>query len=105
MVNYDNLSDEEFDAILVKLVEDMDTKSLLAIPGVYEAVRKELNNDVLNKWERGDKEETVICGNCGSKDVLYDAYAYWDEENQEHCLNNVFDDHVCGNCGEKNTNV
>lgn len=41
-----------------------------------------------------------VCSYCGSADILQDAYAHWDEENQKWELQNVFDKGtICQDCG------
>jgi len=40
-----------------------------------------------------------VCSHCGSDDVLCDAYAQWDTENQEWALVTEFPNYVC-NSGE-----
>ena len=47
MSNYDWVTDEMFDEALRAMVAEMSSWSVLDIPGVYELVREELNNDVL----------------------------------------------------------
>ena len=64
MENYDKLTDEEFDEILVKLIEDTPARELIQIPGVYEAVSEYFNNDVLDIWAG----------------IQYDKVMKWDHE-------------------------
>lgn len=45
------LSTEEFDRILHNLLRGRTAESLLSIPGVYEAVVEEFNNEVIETWE------------------------------------------------------
>lgn len=47
---YANMTDEDFDRILARLVIE-NAAVLLAIPGVYEVVSEYFNNDVLTIWE------------------------------------------------------
>lgn len=54
--DYSKLSDEEFDKILTGLVECMTPAQILAIDGVYELLREELNNEVLTIWEENQEE-------------------------------------------------
>jgi hypothetical protein len=37
------------------------------------------------------KKQKPVCGNCGSSDVLADAYASWNSETQDWELSNTFD--------------
>ena len=40
-----------------------------------------------------------ICSNCGSEDILMDAYASWDFDKQEWKLHAIFDKQsVCETC-------
>ena len=39
------------------------------------------------------------CTECGSHDILCDAYASWDIDAQEWVLLNTFDNSVCEDCG------
>jgi hypothetical protein len=43
-----NVTTEQFDAELIDLVDGMSGEQLLAIPGIYEILSEELNNDVLS---------------------------------------------------------
>jgi len=49
--NYEWVTDEMFDAELRNVIQDEDSEYLLAIPGVYEAVREHYNNIVLTRLE------------------------------------------------------
>ena len=40
----------------------------------------------------------IICAECGSDDVLRDAWAAWDADRQEWVLASVFDDGFCEAC-------
>lgn len=41
----------------------------------------------------------MVCSECGSDNVLKDAYAAWNVETQEWELSATFDNTVCDNCG------
>lgn len=42
---------------------------------------------------------TKVCKNCGSEDVVKDAWASWDKVSQEWVLNDFFDDNdFCKEC-------
>jgi len=47
----DEITQSEFDRLLLDMVDTMNGSTILAIPGVYEIVAEELNNDVLEAWE------------------------------------------------------
>lgn len=40
----------------------------------------------------------IICSECGSDDVVRDAWAAWDADRQEWVLASVFDDGFCEAC-------
>ena len=52
MKKYENLTDDRFDEILVTLVNQSPASYLLSIPGVYELVAEEYNNEVLEHYEQ-----------------------------------------------------
>ena len=43
-------------------------------------------------------KHTYKCDKCGSDDLVWDAYSYWDSANQSMELANTFDDCHCNNC-------
>lgn len=53
---YAKMTDDDFDRILGEIVDAQPASALLSIPGVYEAVREEFNNDVLTRWEEESEE-------------------------------------------------
>ena len=67
MGRYDDMSTEDFDRYLLAALEKMSASSILAIPGVYEAVSEELNNEVLDAWADDNPEEEPKCPECGSE--------------------------------------
>lgn len=50
-MSYDWVTREAFDAKLAEFVDKMSTAELLSIPGMYEILCEELNNDVLTALE------------------------------------------------------
>lgn len=44
------------------------------------------------------KKVKIVCRDCGSEDVVRDAWAEWDVENQEWVLQDYFDAAYCNNC-------
>lgn len=58
---YANLTDEEFDRILLELAKEEGVESLMMIPGVYECVREHLNNAILDTWEERQQEHEEEC--------------------------------------------
>ncbi len=43
------VSQEEFDAALIDVLNGMDAEDLLAVPGLYEVVAEQLNNDIIKE--------------------------------------------------------
>jgi hypothetical protein len=62
-----DMSQDEFNRHLQDIVSEMSWRSLLAIPGVYEALRKELNNEVLGRMEEESKKP--VKGETGLKNL------------------------------------
>ena len=50
-MDYSKMTQEDFDRVLLEIVGQMTPAQILVIPGVYEIVSEELNNDVLCAWE------------------------------------------------------
>ena len=57
MSNYDEMTQDQFDGILIGILETMSANQIIDIPGVYEAVREELNNEVLSHWDTLQEKE------------------------------------------------
>lgn len=51
------MTSEEFDDILLDLLDDLGPADLVGVPGVYEAVSEFLNNDVIDTWKKRRAEE------------------------------------------------
>lgn len=49
-MDYDKMTNEEFDNILQELVKE-NASTLLTIPGAYEVFSEHFNNEVLHIWE------------------------------------------------------
>ena len=43
-------------------------------------------------------KEKKVCTMCGGDNILADAWARWDIEEQEYVLDNTFDDRFCEDC-------
>ena len=41
---------------------------------------------------------TYVCESCGSKEIKYDAWAYWDEESQALALDSTYEHVYCISC-------
>jgi hypothetical protein len=60
MTDYSKMTQEEFDEILMEIISEMTPASIMAITGVGEILREELNNEVLERWEqKSNSSETV----------------------------------------------
>lgn len=59
MEDYSWVTDVDFDGKLCEIVQQMSVADLMIIPGMYELLKEELNNEVLRalEEERDDKEE------------------------------------------------
>lgn len=51
MEEYDKMTQEDFDRILISIVGDVPASSLIGIPGIYEVLAEHFNNEVLDTWE------------------------------------------------------
>lgn len=49
------------------------------------------------------KRIKMVCGNCGSENILKDAYAIWSVESQEWELLAVYDNTRCEECGAEDS--
>ena len=45
------MTTEEFDSILIQLLQEMNASQLITIPGIYEIVSEHFNNEIIEKWE------------------------------------------------------
>lgn len=50
MTDYSKMTNEDFDKELNEILNDLSIQEIMAIPGVYECVVEELNNDILDNW-------------------------------------------------------
>lgn len=51
------------------------------------------------------KKIRYFCSNCGSTDIVWDAWASWNEEKQVMELENTFDDCFCNECEQSSKEV
>ena len=53
------------------------------------------------------KRVKYVCSRCGSDEVLWDAYVFWNEDEQDYEISNTFDNAVCESdeCGGKECSV
>lgn len=57
MEKYAKMTNEEFQEILVEIINENLPSDLLCIPGIYEILSEEFNNDILTRWEERQVEE------------------------------------------------
>ena len=57
MNDYSEMTNEDFDRILVELVNQSPAANLLQIPGVYELVAEDFNNMVLDYYSQEQEVE------------------------------------------------
>lgn len=79
---YENMKDEDFDRILLSMMEEDGMATVLYIPGVYEAVSEHYHNYVLDCWLEeqeeleDEKELPFATGKVGdTKVTFYHNYA------------------------------
>ena len=58
MTDYENMTQEDFNRILIILVNQVPASNLLSIPGVSELVAEDFNNHVLEYW--GQEQESHV---------------------------------------------
>lgn len=46
-----------------------------------------------------------VCGQCGARNVVRDAWAKWNSPTREWVLKALFDEYACDKCGESNTPI
>lgn len=51
MNKYEKMTSEDFDRLLGQVVSEYSPIQLLYMPGVYECLSEEFNNEVLARWE------------------------------------------------------
>lgn len=59
MVDFSKMTDEEFDNILMEIMNEEKASDLLIIPGIYEIVAEYFNNDILDVWEQRQLEKEL----------------------------------------------
>lgn len=57
--DYSELTDDEFDALVVELAEKDGAANVVTIPGVWEVVREHYNNAALELWENRRYQDAV----------------------------------------------
>lgn len=57
MSDYSKMRDEDFDRILTDILNEIRGGQLLSIPGIYEIVSEEFNDEILDRWDQEQVEE------------------------------------------------
>lgn len=52
MQDYSKMTQEDFDRILMSILQEIKASELIGVSGFYEVVSEEFNNEVFEKWER-----------------------------------------------------
>ena len=52
MTTYDEMTNDDFDRLLMEIMDESPASALLTIPGIYEIIAEYFNNEVLERWER-----------------------------------------------------
>jgi hypothetical protein len=58
--DYSKMTQQDFDNILFEKLENMKASEIIRLPGIYEIVSEEFNNEILSEWdaEQERKKET-----------------------------------------------
>ena len=56
MADYSKMTQDQFDGIMKNIVAGMSAAEIIAVPGVYECLSEELNNDILDTWAEDNPE-------------------------------------------------
>lgn len=84
---YAHVSEEEFDEALDDIVYGKGTEMLMQVPGVYEALSEEFNNEVLEKFHAFES----TCKHCDLHIHKHDAddELWVDEDGDDCCEDNL----------------
>jgi len=52
MSKYADMTQNDFDCILMDVLRETKASELINVPGFYEIVSEEFNNEVLSRWEQ-----------------------------------------------------
>lgn len=78
-------------------------------PDLEEYIKTACNNLEISKEQlmklvhQQEKRIRIVCGDCGSENVVMDACAKWDYVLQEWVLAGFQDNATCNDCGSENT--
>lgn len=59
MIDYGKMTEDEFKDILGSVMDELHSKELLALPGVYETLAENLNYQVLAIWKEENEEDKI----------------------------------------------
>ena len=51
------MSQNEFDCILMEILQETKASELISVPGFYEIVSEEFNNEVLDRWSEKQNKQ------------------------------------------------
>ena len=57
MTDYRKMSQNEFDCILMEILQETKASELISVPGFYEIVSEEFNNEVLDRWSEKQNKQ------------------------------------------------
>jgi len=57
MKKYDKMTNDDFDRILVGILEESHASELISIPGIYEVVSEFYNNEILDRWDEEEERK------------------------------------------------
>jgi hypothetical protein len=60
MNKYKDLTQEKFEEILCDIVGRLSSQEIMSIPGIYECISEEFNNQALDEWEGEQKRINII---------------------------------------------
>ena len=55
MTDYSKMTQEDYDSILIEILKQKRASQLIVLPGIYEIVSEEFNNEILKIWEQRQK--------------------------------------------------
>ena len=57
MSDYSKMTTSDFDRILISILQETKASELISVPGFYELVSEEFNNEVLKKWDEEQNKQ------------------------------------------------
>jgi len=59
-MDYSKMTVDDFNETLSEILSGVKASTLLSIPGIFEILAEEYNNDVLDKWEENQTDDTDV---------------------------------------------